>query len=97
MGHPSNGQGGGGNGKGKPTPQIPTLVCGVEGCQAVSGKPVVIPKYVRCVAKSTAVGAAAGFGRGLYLALFTEGGSILIQTGAGIFAGLFGGAVGCAF
>lgn len=29
-----------GGGPQNPAPQMPTLVCGVEGCQAVSGKPI---------------------------------------------------------
>jgi RHS repeat-associated protein len=94
-----SGQGGGGaasNGT-TPSPALPTLVCGVAGCQPVSGKPVVIPKYVQCVTKATVVGASAGLGRGLYLAIFSAGGSIALSTGAGAAAGLFGGAVACLF
>jgi hypothetical protein len=59
-----------------PQPVMPRVGCGVEGCQAVSGNPVVIPKYARCVFQSTVAGGAGGFTGGVATSWFTEGVSI---------------------
>jgi hypothetical protein len=52
--------------------------------------------YVACVAKATLAGGLGGFLRGVYLAIFTEGASIPINTGGGAVAGGGAGLVACA-
>ncbi len=80
------------------TPTVmPHLVCGVEGCQAVSGNPVVIPKYVKCLGVTTVAGGTGGFFVGVATSWFTAGTSIGAATIVGAAGGFGTGLVACAF
>ena len=80
-----------------PNNTMPKLVCGVEGCQAVSGKPVVIPNYVKCVGVTTVAGGTGGFFAGVAASWFTAGTSIGAATIVGAAGGFGTGLVACIF